>query len=345
MTSISVLIPTYQEERYIAGCLDSLLANAFDFVSSGSEILVIDGGSSDRTREIVARYAGEHAFIRLLDNPHQAQVKACNIGIEAASGEIVFRCDAHCAYPPRYIPDILARHAEDAADNIGGCVQTCAGAETAQARAISAVMNSRLGMGASYRTVSSDRPRLVDTVPFGSWKRALLDEVGPFDEAFVRAQDLEHNMRLRRMGKAVMLLPWLKVKYYARDKLAKVAHEQFQKGYWKIQVNMKHRILSSKRQLFPVLYLLANLVSLPLLIFSSLAFWLFLAYNLSYVALALIRSIMEAVAQRDPSLIPYMLCCFAIIHHSYAFGYLKGIVDLIFMNRSTAGRVLTAVTR
>ena len=345
MISISVLIPTYREKKYIAGCLDSLLAGAFDFESSGSEILVIDGGSRDGTREVVERYAGKHAFIRLLDNPFQIQVKALNIGLEAARGDVIFRCDAHCEYPADYIPEILAHHAESTADNIGGCWQTHAGADTAEARAIALVMNSKLGMGPSYRTLSSDRPLLVDTVPFGSWKRALFDEDGRFDEEFVRAQDLEHNVRLRNADKKVMLLPWLKIRYYARDKLAKIAHEFFQKGYWKVRVNTKHRRLSSKRQLFPVLYLVANLVSLPLLGFSDLMLWLFLSYNSLYLSLVIFQSMKESVAQRNPYLFPYMLCGFVVIHHSYALGYLKGGIDLVIMNRAAAGRVLTEVTR
>ena len=345
MTIISVLIPTYQEKKYIAGCLDSLLAGAFDFESSGSEILVIDGGSRDGTREVVERYAGERAFIRLLDNPFQVQVKALNIGLEAARGNVIFRCDAHCEYPADYIPEILARHAVNAADNIGGCWQTRAGADTAEARAIAHVMNSKLGMGPSYRTLSSDRPLLVDTVPFGSWKRTLLDEVGWFNEEFIRAQDLEHNIRLRSAGKKVMLLPWLKIDYYARDEMTKIAHEFFQKGYWKIRVNAKYRRLSSKRQLVPILYLVANLVSLPLLGFFDPALWLFLSYNSLYLSLVTFQSMKESIARREPYLFPYMLRGFAVIHHSYALGYLKGVVDLVVMNRAAAGRVLTEVTR
>ena len=348
MISISVLIPTYQEKKYIAGCLDSLLAGAFDFESSESEILVIDGGSRDGTREVVEHYAGEHAFIRLLDNPFQIQVKALNIGLEAARGDVIFRCDAHCEYPADYIPEILARHAENAADNIGGCCRTRAGADTAEARAIALVMNSKLGMGPSHRTLSSDRLLLVDTVAFGSWKRALFDEVGRFDEEFVRAQDLEHNVRLRGAKKTVMMLPWLKTDYYARDKLTKIAHELFQKGYWKVRVNAKHRKLSSKRQLFPVLYLVTNLVSLPLVGFSSLMLWLFLSYNSLYLSLVVFRSMKESIARRDPYLFPYMLCGFAVIHHCYACGYIKGIVDL-FVTRRYGGernnRLLTDVTR
>ena len=348
MISISVLIPTYQEKKYIAGCLDSLLAGAFDFESSGSEILVIDGGSRDGTREIVERYAGEHAFIRLLDNPFQIQVKALNIGLEAARGDVIFRCDAHCEYPADYIPEILARHAENAADSIGGRCRTRAGADTAEARAIALVMNSKLGMGHSHRTLSTDRPRLADTVAFGSWKRALFDEVGRFDEEFIRAEDLEHNVRLCRAGKKVMFLPWLKVDYYARDKLSKIAHEFFQTGYWKIRINAKHKTVSSIRQLIPTLYLVANLMSLPLLEFSSLVLWLFLCYNSLYLALIVFRSMKESIARRDPYLFPYMLCAFAIIHHSYASGYVKGFVD-VFIRKCYGGegnnRLLTGVTR
>ena len=348
MINISVLIPTYQEKKYIAGCLDSLLAGAFDFESSGSEILVIDGGSRDGTREIVERYAGEHAFIRLLDNPFQVQVKALNIGLEAARGDVIFRCDAHCEYPADYIPEILARHAENAADNIGGRCLTRAGADTAKARAIALVMNSKLGMGPSHRTLSSDRPLFSNTVAFGSWKRALFDEVGRFDEEFIRAEDLEHNVRLRRANKKVMFLPWIKVTYYARDKIIKIACEFFQTGYWKVRVNIKNRKMSSIRELVPVLYLVANLVSLPLLGFFNLILQLFLFLNSLYIALVVFQSMKESIARREPYLFPYMLYNFAVIHHCYACGYLKGILDFFIAGRYGSernNRLLTDVTR
>ena len=345
MTSISVLIPTYEERKYIAHCLDSLIGGTFDFESTGSEILVIDGGSRDGTREIVARHAERYAFIRLLDNPFRIQVKALNIGLEAAIGEVIFRCDAHCEYPADYVCEILARHTENAADNIGGSWQTRAGADTAQARAVALIMNSKFGMGLSYRTLSSDRPLLVDTVAFGSWKRALFDVVGRFDEEFIRAQDLEHNMRLHSSGKTVMLLPWVEIGYYARDKIAKVAHELFQKGYWKVRVNAKHRKLSSKRQFFPVLYLVANLASFPVLGISNSILWLFLSYNSLYLAVTIFLAAKGAIAQRDPYLFPYILCGFAVVHHSYALGYLKGIADLVVARRGPSGRILTGVTR
>jgi len=84
-------------------------------------------------------------------------------------------------------------------DNIGGCIDTYPANNTGKAKAIAAVMSSKLGMGSSFRTIKGDKPIPVNTVPFGSWNRKIFDYVGLFDESFTRAHDLEHNIRMKKM--------------------------------------------------------------------------------------------------------------------------------------------------
>src|SRR4051794_37736095 len=85
--TVSVLLPTLNERGFIRDCLDSLLAQDYPAVV---EILVIDGGSDDGTREIVS---GDAAPVRLLDNPRVTAAAAMNIGIEAAKGDVICRAD------------------------------------------------------------------------------------------------------------------------------------------------------------------------------------------------------------------------------------------------------------
>ena len=78
--NLTIIIPCYNEEKHIANCLDSLLENEFD--RDQWEILVIDGVSSDRTREIVSRYSVDYSFVRLIDNPERIKPVALNRGIQ-----------------------------------------------------------------------------------------------------------------------------------------------------------------------------------------------------------------------------------------------------------------------
>jgi len=91
--SVSIIIPCRNEEKYIGKCLDSIIAQ--DYPKDKVEILILDGRSTDRTREIVKKYAQKYPFMRLLDNPRKVQTTALNIGIKEARGEIIIRMDAH----------------------------------------------------------------------------------------------------------------------------------------------------------------------------------------------------------------------------------------------------------
>jgi len=98
---VSVVIPMRNEERYIARCLDSVLSN--DYPKERLEILVVDGMSTDRLREIVQNYIRRFGFIRLLNNPKRIQAAALNIGLREAKGEIILRMGAHTVYAHNYI--------------------------------------------------------------------------------------------------------------------------------------------------------------------------------------------------------------------------------------------------
>ena len=76
---ISIIIPCYNEEKYISACLDSVLTQ--NYPKDTMEILVVDGMSTDQTRSIVAQYCREYPFFTLLDNPQKIVPYALNYGI------------------------------------------------------------------------------------------------------------------------------------------------------------------------------------------------------------------------------------------------------------------------
>jgi len=81
---ISVVVPCLNEERYVAACLDSILATTYP--ADRLEVLIVDGMSEDRTRSIVAAYAKRHPAVRLIDNPSHITPAGLNAGIRAARG-------------------------------------------------------------------------------------------------------------------------------------------------------------------------------------------------------------------------------------------------------------------
>lgn len=91
---LSVICPIYNEEKYIAQFLDSLLLQ--DYPKEKLEILLVDGMSKDKTREIVADYTAKYQFVRLIDNPDKIVPYAMNRGIDVAKGDIIMQPGCSC---------------------------------------------------------------------------------------------------------------------------------------------------------------------------------------------------------------------------------------------------------
>lgn len=224
---ITILIPCYNEERYIEKCLRSVL----DFELTEKikiEVLVLDGGSTDATRDIVATLGAQDFRIRLIDNPGRIQSIGLNIGIRESSGEWIMRLDAHTRYPPDYLMLCYQTAIETGADNVGGVCITHPGGEHYAAQFVQALTTHKFGVGNSgFRTGAKAGPR--DTVPFGFFRRNVFDRIGFFDERLVRTQDYEFNRRLAAAGGKIYLNPDIQSSYFNLPDFRSFLKKQLQK--------------------------------------------------------------------------------------------------------------------
>jgi len=117
---LSVIIPCRNEEKFIAKCLDSLIVQ--DYPKEKLEILVIDGFSEDKTRDIIKNYSQKNPYIKILDNPQKITPSALNVGIKNAKGDIIMRMDAHATYEKNYMSECVRCLKKYNADNVGGVV-------------------------------------------------------------------------------------------------------------------------------------------------------------------------------------------------------------------------------
>lgn len=108
---ISVVIPVFNEETIIGNCLDALVEHG----DGVGEIIVVDNGSCDATRYIVADYCDRHPHIRLIDEPRRGVANARNAGFDAATNDIVGRIDAD-TWVTRGWADIIERYFKESPD-------------------------------------------------------------------------------------------------------------------------------------------------------------------------------------------------------------------------------------
>ncbi len=328
---VSVIIPCYQEKRFIAECLDSLLEN--DYPQEKMEILVLDGGSTDGTGDILGQYSSRHPFIKVLENREKFQAFAMNKGIKESRGEIIIRCDAHSSYSRNYISRSVSRLSEDASvGNVGGIWVNSPSGKTRVSLAIAHSLECPLCVGPnSYRT-GARKACFVNTVPFGAWRREVFEEVGFFDENLRIAEDFEFNLRLIKSGRKILLDPEIQSRYRPRESFGELFKMMFRYGYWKNFVNRKHRTVSSFRQILPPLFVLYLFALVPL-IFASPFFALPLAL---YFALVVIYGFRIGAGKKSLNLVPFCALTFLLSHTGYGAGFLKGFWDVFIRRKRIA---------
>ena len=85
---VSIVMPVYNEEKYIVNCIDSLLQQ--DYPQDFMEWIFVDGMSNDNTKQLIQRYIEKYpALIKVYDNPNKTVPYAMNIGISNAKGKYI----------------------------------------------------------------------------------------------------------------------------------------------------------------------------------------------------------------------------------------------------------------
>ena len=110
---VSVVIPVLDGERTIEGCLTAVLSG--DYPAERREVLVVDNGSTDRTREIVARFP-----VRLLQEPTRGPARARNRAIESAQGDVVAFTDADCLPSTGWLRELVKPFAQPDVGGVAG---------------------------------------------------------------------------------------------------------------------------------------------------------------------------------------------------------------------------------
>jgi len=323
MSFVSIIIPARNEEAFIAKCLDSVLVN--DYPKDKMEIFVVDGMSTDATREIVSKYSSKHSFVKLLKNEKKTTPHAMNMGIKAAKGELIMKMDAHTVYEKDYISKCVQYSKKYDADNVGGVLVSRSGADTFMAKAIAIGLMQKFGSGNSYFRVGSKEPREVDTVAFGCFKREVFEKIGMYNEKLARSQDMELNQRLRKAGGKVILAPDIVGYYYAKPTFASFFKHNVLDGIWTTYPLAFGVKIFSLRHLIPLVFVSALIVLGIGAFFVQILFFGFLAVVVAYLIASLVVSILVASHEKDIRYTYILPIVFAARHFGYGLGSILGI--------------------
>ena len=248
---VSIVMPVLNEERHLRSAVAHVLAQDYP---GPLELLMAMGPSTDRTDEVAAEIVRSDGRVRCIDNPSGATGAGLNLGVTAASYDVIVRVDGHAMLPSDYVQVAVETLARTGADNVGG-VMAAEGVTDFQ-QAVARAMTSRLGVGqARFHVGGNEGP--VDTVYLGVFRRAALERVGGYDETFLRAQDWELNHRIRNSGGTVWFTPDLHVSYRPRSTVRALARQYRNYGRWRRVVMKRHRGTANLRYLAPPVAVIA----------------------------------------------------------------------------------------
>lgn len=328
---VSIIIPCYNEEATIHKLLEALRVQTYPLAQM--EVVISDGFSTDGTRDVIAGFKKQNAdlSVRVVDNKAKTIPSGVNQAIRESSGEILIRLDAHSMPIPEYVARCVEAHQAGKGDNVGGVWEIRPGADTWVAESISFAAAHPLGVGdAMYRL--NAKAGAVDTVPFGSFRRELIQKIGAFDESLLANEDYEFNTRVREAGGTVWLDPAIRSVYFSRSTFGKLAGQYWRYGFWKFKMLKRYPHTLRWRQALPPVFVLALLTLIVLSLGLTVARVLLALQLFVYFFVLGLAGLRLAMKTRKGFLFWGLPFAIATMHIAWGMGFLWSGILSMFKN-------------
>lgn len=332
---LSVVVLARNESDHIDRCLNSLLSSSYP--AAQMEILVVDGMSTDGTRECVAAVARRENRVRLVDNRQETTPAAMNVGVRAADGDLVAIVSGHVTLDPNYLEICVTRLLSHDADQVGGVAMYTPRRNTAMGRAIAVALAHPIGAGANakYKT-GTDRPLWVDSAFCSVFRREVFQRVGLFDERLLRSQDMDHSVRMRRAGFRILLAPGAVVHYFARSGFLDSTKYNFGNGFWATYPLGLGIRLARWRHLVPLAFVGTLFITGVLAFSFSWSRYALATMVGLYFGSLVVAASATTIRRRDPALLFVLPLALAVLHVGYGLGSLWGLVRATTAARSAS---------
>jgi glycosyltransferase involved in cell wall biosynthesis len=322
---VSIIIPCYNEEKTIQLLLHAIRQQRFP--KDQMEVIIADGMSLDGTRAEIELFQREYPDLKVyvIDNPDRSIPHGLNHAIRVARGETLIRLDAHSIPDQDYVSLCVKALDNGNADIVGGVWEIHPSSDGWVQRAIAWAAAHYLGVGDAHYRVGSI-PRAVDTVPFGAYKRRLIDLVGMYDESLLANEDYEFATRVRKSGGVVWLDPAIKSIYFARSTFSALAKQYWRYGFWKVKMLVRYPETMRWRQLSGG-FVLSWLVLIMLSLWLPVARWLLILEAIIYGSALMISGFQIARRENDWQMMFGVPIAISTMHFSWGSGFLWSVID------------------
>ena len=314
---VSIVIPMMNEAHNIAAALSAVVANRYP--RERMEVIVVDGGSTDDTLSVVRSFS-DKLRLKVIVEQGCTVYRALNIALAASVGDVFVRVDARSVIPTNYISACLKNLSQAGVKCVGGVQEQYGVNPTGEAIAIATGHPLGVG-GAAFRL--GKQSGYVDTVYLGCYPKSVFQEIGQYDDdGRVVSEDSMFNKRLRDQGGKIFLDHTLRVKYPAKSSLAALVRQYFTYGGAKAHVWLKYRALTSSRQIIPIFFLLATVITALAGVWWPPALLLLAAVLLPYAVLVISVSFHVLHKRRRLDLLGRLILAFIAIHFAWPIGFI-----------------------
>ncbi|MFN8673265.1 MAG: glycosyltransferase family 2 protein [Candidatus Sericytochromatia bacterium] len=329
--NISIVIPCRNEEKYIEKCIESIVNS--NYPHENIQIIVCDGKSTDKTIDKLNNLSKKYNFINYIINEKQTTQYALNLGVNLSKkADFIMIIGSHSEISNNYLNKSIEILENNEIACVGGVVENVF--ENKISEIISKAMSSSFGVGLNnFRAQNYDS--FVDTVGTPIYKKDIFDKIGLFDEELTRNQDDEFNFRVLKNGYKIFLSKDIHAKYYVRASFSKLYKQYYQYGYWKVYVNKKHKTITTLRQLIPFLFVVFLIVFSIGSLLSKIILYIYISILFLYLILAFYSASKKTKNIKEVFLVIYT---FIILHVSYGYGYLQGIVDFFILRKKISNK-------
>ena len=319
MTGILIIIPCLNEEKHLERIVWGLLENNKVLAM---QIVIVDGGSTDRSADIGLRLAEQHQNVFYLPNPKRLQSAAINLAVTryGDGNTFLIRVDAHADYPANFCQTLVDEALKMQADSVTVTMNTVG--ITYFQRAVAAAQNSRLGHGGSAHRSDLTEGMWVEHGHHALKRIEAFRAAGGYDETFSHNEDAEFDIRFRKAGYKIWLTAKTFLTYYPRATPYRLLLQYISFGQGRARTLLKHSINPKLRQILPVFVAPALVLALaaPSSSLATTPFMIWCGLCLGYGAVLGIRdkSFNSALAGSAAM----------IMHLGWSIGFWKGLIQI-----------------
>lgn len=335
---ITLVMPVLNEERFVRETIQELLAQ--NYPKSSYEIIVADGGSTDRTREIVREISSRHSQVILIDNPERLPSSGRNVGFRNGRGDLFLVVDGHCLIATdKLLSNLAACFERSGADCLGRPQPFVIPEEPTFQRAIALARSSPLGHS-SNSYIHANKEGWVSPVSVGcAYRRNVFEKIGYVDESFDACEDVEFNYRVEKAGFRSFFCPSIAIHYFPRETLYALGRQMMRYGEGRIKFMFKHPETANPDMLLPLLFLVGLIGGVVFAALSSFFLYLYLVALALYLCLLLCESVKKG--KSNSALIFKIFIAFCTIHISIGVGMSLGFLRTSFASFLRAHKKIT----